>query len=173
MSDIDTMGDRGPSDPLLIFETLTRHGVDFVAIGGWAVISHGSTRTTRDVDFVAAADDANLARLEAALKELDAQLWGVDAHLLGIDLDAHTLAEGGNFTLVTRAGGLDFFNEVPGGAPYEEVRARSIVADLGDGLQIRIAGIHDLIAMKRAAGRPQDVRDIATLTHIERERRSR
>jgi predicted nucleotidyltransferase len=172
MSDVDTMGDRGPSDPLLIFETLTRHGVDFVAIGGWAVISHGSTRNTRDVDFVAAADHANLARLEAALKELDAQLWGVDAHLLGIDLDARTLAEGGNFTLVTRAGGLDFFNEVPGGAPYEEVRARSIVADLGDGLQIRIAGIHDLIAMKRAAGRPQDVRDIATLTHIERERRS-
>jgi predicted nucleotidyltransferase len=164
MSDLDTMGDRGPSDPLLIFETLTRHGVDFVAIGGWAVISHGSTRNTRDVDFIAAADNANLARLEAALKELDAQLWGVDAHLLGIDLDARTL--------VTRAGGLDFFNEVPGGAPYEEVRARSIVADLGDGLQIRIAGIHDLIAMKRAAGRPQDVRDIATLTHIERERRS-
>jgi predicted nucleotidyltransferase len=172
MSDLDTMGDRGPSDPLLIFETLTRHGVDFVTIGGWAVISHGSTRNTRDVDFVAAADNANLARLEAALKELDAQLWGVDAHLLGIDLDARTLAEGGNFTLVTRAGGLDFFNEVPGGAPYDEVRARSVVVDLGDGLEVRVAGIDDLLAMKRAAGRPRDLQDIATLTHIERERRS-
>jgi predicted nucleotidyltransferase len=171
MSELDTMGDRGPSDPRLIFETLTRHGVDFVAIGGWAVIGHGSTRNTRDVDFVAATDDANLARLEAALAELRAELWGVDAHLLGIDLDARTLAEGGNFTLVTRAGGLDFFNEVPGGAPYEEVRAHSVVADLGEGLQVRIAGINDLIAMKRAAGRPQDLRDIATLTHIERERR--
>jgi predicted nucleotidyltransferase len=172
MSDIDTMGDRGPSDPLLIFETLTRHGVDFVAIGGWAVISHGSTRNTRDVDFVAATDDANLARLEAALQELDAQLWGVDAHLLGIDLDARTLADGGNFTLVTRAGGLDFFNEVPGGAPYDEVRARSVVVDLGDGLEVRVAGIDDLLAMKRAAGRPRALQDIATLTHIERERRS-
>jgi predicted nucleotidyltransferase len=172
MSDLDTVGDRGPSDPLLIFETLTRHGVDFVAIGGWAVISHGSTRNTRDVDFVAAPDHANLARLEAALAELDAQLWGVDAHLLGIELDARTLAEGGNFTLVTRAGGLDFFNEVPGGAPYEQVRARSVVVDLGGGVQIRIAGTDDLIAMKRAAGRPRDLEDIATLTHIERERRS-
>jgi predicted nucleotidyltransferase len=171
MSDIDTIGDRGPSDPLLIFETLTRHGVDFVAIGGWAVISHGGTRNTRDVDFIAAADHANLARLEAALKELDAQLWGVDAHLPGIDLDARMLAEGGNFTLVTRAGGLDFFNEVPGGAPYDAVRARSVVVDLGDGLEIRVAGIDDLLAMKRAAGRPRDLQDIATLTHIERERR--
>jgi predicted nucleotidyltransferase len=171
MSEIDTMGDRGPSDPLLIFETLTRHGVDFVAIGGWAVISHGGTRNTRDVDFVAAADADNLARLEAALAELDAQPWGVDAHLLGIELDARTLAEGGNFTLVTRAGGLDFFNEVPGGAPYADVRARSAVVDLGDGLEVRIAGVDDLIAMKRAAGRARDLQDIATLTHIERERR--
>ena len=172
MSDIDTMGDRGPSDPRLIFETLTRSGVDFVAIGGWAVISHGSTRNTRDVDFVAATDPDNLARLEAALADLGAELWGVDAHLLGIDLDARTLAGGGNFTLVTRAGGLDFFNEVPGGAPYEQVRERSVLVDLGDGLEIRVAGIGDLIAMKRAAGRPRDLQDIATLTHIERERRA-
>lgn len=171
MSELDTMGDRGPSNPRLIFEVLVRHGVDFVAIGGWAVIGHGSTRNTLDVDFVAATDPENLRRVEAALAELDAQLWGVDAHLLGIDLDARALAEGGNFTLVTRAGGLDFFNEVPGGAPYDELRARSVAADLGDGLEIRITGVDDLIAMKRAAGRPQDVRDIATLTQIERERR--
>jgi predicted nucleotidyltransferase len=171
MSDLDTIGDRGRSDPRGIFAVLARHGVDFVVIGGVAVIGHGSTRTTQDVDFVAATDTDNLARLEAALADLGAELWGVDAHLLGIDLDARTLAEGGNFTLVTRAGGLDFFNEVPGGAPYEQVRERSVLVDLGDGLQIRVAGIDDLIAMKRAAGRPRDLEDIATLTHIERERR--
>jgi len=172
MSELDTMGDRGRSDPRHIFEVLARHGIDFVVIGGVAVIGHGSTRTTQDVDFVAATDADNLARLEAALRELGAELWGVDAHLLGIELDARTLAEGGNFTLVTRAGGLDFFNEVPGGAPYEQVRERSVLVDLGDGLEIRVAGISDLIAMKRAAGRPRDLQDIATLTHIERERRS-
>jgi predicted nucleotidyltransferase len=171
MSDVDTIGDRGRSEPREIFEVLVRHGVDFVVIGGVAVIGHGSTRTTRDVDFVAATDADNLARLEAALRDLDAELWGVDAHLLGIDLDARTLADGGNFTLVTRAGGLDFFNEVPGGAPYDAVRARSVVVDLGDGLEIRVAGIDDLLAMKRAAGRPRDLEDIATLTHIEREHR--
>jgi predicted nucleotidyltransferase len=157
--------------PRDIFEVLVRHGVDFVVIGGVAVIGHGGTRVTQDVDFVAATDHDNLTRLEAALAELDARLWGVDAHLLGIDLDARTLAEGGNFTLVTRAGGLDFFNEVPGGAPYEEVRARSVVAQIPGGVSIHIAGVDDLIAMKRAAGRPRDVEDIATLTHIERERR--
>lgn len=105
------------SNPRLIFVALSRHGVDFAAVGGWAVIAHGSQR------------------------------------------------------FATRAGGLDFFNEVPGGAAYEQIKARSVPVDLGDGLEIRIAGIDDLIAMKRAAGRPQDLRDIATLTHLERERR--
>jgi hypothetical protein len=51
---------------------------------------------------------------------------------------------------------------------YDDVRARSLVAD---GLRVLIAGVDDLIAMTRAGGRAQDVRDIATLTHIERERR--
>lgn len=158
--------DRGPSDPRRIFETLARHGVDYTTIGGIAVQAHGSTRTTRDVDIVAASDLDNLERLAAALDELDALLWGVDAHLLGIELDARTLAEGGNFTLVTRAGGLDFFNEVPGGVPhvpYARLRERSVLVEVG-GVPIRVAGKDDLIRMKRFAGRPRDLADIATLT---------
>jgi len=163
---VDSDPDRGPSDPRRIFETLARHRVDYTTIGGIAVQAHGSTRTTRDVDIVAASDVDNLERLAAALDELDARLWGVDAHLLGIGLDARTLAEGGNFTLVTQAGGLDFFNEVPGGVPdvpYARLRERSVLVEVG-GVPIRVAGKDDLIRMKRSAGRPRDLADIATLT---------
>lgn len=110
--------DRGPSDPPRVFRTLNQHGVDYIVIGGWAVIAHGRVRTTLDVDFVADAARANLERLAGALAELRAELWGVDAHQLGIELDADTLASGANFTLTTDAGGLDFFNEVPGQVPY-------------------------------------------------------
>lgn len=155
--------DRGPSDPRTVLEVLVRHGVDFTVIGGVAVIAHGHPRNTRDIDFVAATDRPNLERLAAALRELNAQLWGVDAHLVGIDLDAQTLANGANFTLVTDAGGLDFFNEVPGGVPYEDLRARALVVEIA-GLSIRVAGRDDLIRMKQAAGRPQDIDDIAALT---------
>jgi hypothetical protein len=132
-------------------------------IGGVAVIAHGHPRNTRDIDFVAATDRPNLERLAAVLRELNAQLWGVDAQLLGVELDADTLANGGNFTLTTDAGGLDFYNEVPGGVPYEDLRARALVVELS-GLSFRIAGRDDLIRMKQAAGRPQDIDDIAALT---------
>lgn len=155
--------DRGPSNPRRVFEVLARHGVDFVVIGGIAVIAHGHPRNTRDIDFVAALDRSNLERLSASLRELNAELWGVDGHLLGIGLDPDTLANGANFTFSTDAGGLDFFNEAPGGVPYEELRARALVVELS-GLSIRIAGRDDLIRMKQAAGRPQDLDDIAALT---------
>lgn len=159
----DEPGDRGDSKPRRVLEALVKHGVDFVVIGGLAVIVHGHVRTTRDVDFVAASEMENLERLEAALRELKAELWGVDAHLLGIDLEAKTLAEGGNFTLVTDAGGVDFFNEVPGGLPYEELRERALTVEV-EGLPIRVAALDDLLRMKRFAGRPRDLEDITILT---------
>jgi len=160
----EEFGDRGATNPQRIFEVLARHAVNYVAIGGIAVIAHGHPRNTRDVDIVADVSRANLIKMAAALAELRAELWGVDAALLGIDItDPDTLANGANFSLVTEAGGLDFFNEVPGGAPYDELRARSFEVSVG-GVPIHVAGIDDLIAMKRAAGRPRDLSDIAALT---------
>jgi predicted nucleotidyltransferase len=164
------MNRRRDPDPRRIFETFERHRVDYVVIGGVAVIAHGHTRNTRDVDFVAAADRANITRLAGALRELGARLSGVDAHLLRIDVyDPATLANGANFTLETDAGGLDFFSEVPGAAPYEQLRERAMLVDLG-GVAIRVAGRDDLIRMKAAAGRPQDLSDIAALTADEGDR---
>lgn len=155
------------SDPRRIFETLARQGVDYVVIGGVATIAHGHTRNTRDVDLMAATDRTNLERLAAAFRELGARLSGVDAQLLGIDVyDPRTLASGANFTMETDAGGLDFFTDVPGAAPYQQLRERSLVVDLG-GLSIRVAGLDDLIRMKQAAGRPQDLSDIAALTALD------
>lgn len=163
-------GPSSPSDPGRIFETFARHHVDYIVIGGIAAIAHGHTRNTRDVHFLAASDSLNLERLASALRDLGAWLSGVDAHLLGIDVhDPATLASGANFTMETAAGGLDFFSEVPGAATYEELRARALAVDLG-GLVVRVAGRDDLIRMKQAAGRPQDLADIAALTADEHHR---
>jgi hypothetical protein len=77
----------------------------------------------------------------------------------------------------TRAGRLDVVDlEQMAGTPgsYEELRGRALVADL-DGIEIPVAGLDDLIRMKRAAGRPQDLTDIGALTRddeqLEREAR--
>jgi predicted nucleotidyltransferase len=150
-------------DPARVFATLDRHGVDYVTIGAFAVIAHGYVRATADIDLVARQDRDNLERLAAALGELHARRRGVDADLLGIDpTDPDTLANGASFTLDTDAGPVNYLNDVPGAGDYEGLRARAVEATAG-GVVVRVVGLDDLIRLKRASGRPQDLRDIANL----------
>jgi predicted nucleotidyltransferase len=146
-----------------IFRELERSGVDYVLIGGWAVIAHGSTRVTRDVDLIPAPEATNYERLARVLRNLDARLSGVDAHLLGIDLDAPTLAEGANFTLETAAGPLDVMQSVPGAPPYADLRGRASQIEVL-GVAIPIVGREDLIRLKLASGREKDLADVGALT---------
>jgi hypothetical protein len=145
-----------PTQPRRVFETLARHGVSYVTIGGVAVQAYGHVRTTQDVDIVVAGEAANLARLGAALGELQARLRGVDANLLGIDpTDPRALAEGANFTLLTTAGPVDVWtdtDELRGSPPWAELRAAALAVRLPNaGLEVVVAGREHLIALKRAA----------------------
>lgn len=150
-------------DPARIFETLDRHGVDYLTIGGWAVIAHGYVRATADIDFVARLDEDNMNRLAAALTELDARLRGVDADKLGIDpTNPQVLASGASFTMDTVAGPLDFLNDVPGAADYDQLKSRAREANAG-GVSVWVVGYEDLIRMKEASGREQDLLDIHQL----------
>lgn len=55
----------------------------------------------------------------------------------------------------------------PPGAPYAEPAARALVIEVA-GVSVLIAGRDDLIAMKRASGRPIDRGDVIALTASER-----
>jgi hypothetical protein len=50
LEDLPSEFDRGPLDPVRIFEALQRHEVEYLTIGGVAVNAHGHVRNTRDVD---------------------------------------------------------------------------------------------------------------------------
>jgi hypothetical protein len=88
----------------------------------------------------------------------------VDADLLGIDpTDPGTLANGASFTLDTDAGPVDYLNDVPEAGEYAELRSRA-VETTAVGVPVRVVGLDDLVRMKRASGRAQDLRDIANLS---------
>ena len=90
-------------DPAPLLETLVRHEVDFVLIGGLAAAALGSSRSTYDIDVAYGRTTENLERLTSALTELGATLRGAPAGVPFL-LNAKTLASGLNFTLSTRFG---------------------------------------------------------------------
>jgi hypothetical protein len=152
-----------------ILRALAEHEVDFVVVGGIAVQAHGYIRGTGDVDIVPRPSLLNLSRLGEALADLDAQVLRAAAPVNVTD--PQLLKRAPLIPLLTRSGRLDLIDiEHLAGAPasYDELRSRALVVGL-ENVAIAAAGLDDLVRMKRAAGRPQDLTDIASLTRTDEE----
>jgi len=154
-----------PLDAAEIFAALARHGVEYVLIGGPAVQAHGHVRTTQDADLVPSPDPGKRARLTAALGELGARPAGGAEPPPGWSL-AEALEGGGTLSFDTDAGGVDVHHDPPGAAAFAALRERAMVLEIG-GVAVVVAGRDDLIAMKRASGRPVDRGDVIALTRPE------
>lgn len=144
--------------PLLRADLLLRELLDakvrFVLIGGLAAQVHGSPSLTGDVDVCFALDRDNLRRLAGALTSLTAIRRGMPTEV-SAPLDDRALRAGDAFTLSTRYGDLDLLAHPDPGLDFEALLGRSIAAEIL-GVPVRVASLDDLIAMKRAAGRPKD-----------------
>lgn len=166
------MSDQGrqPEPPLRALELLAAlraQQVEFVVIGGFSLAAHGYVRGTKDVDIVPEPSRENLERLLAALRDLEAEPLAIgefQPEEMPVELDLDGLSQGGNWLLRTRFGRLDVMQHVYGMSSYERLRSGAITPQLP---QLDdpppFAGYDDLIAMKQAVGRDQDLIDIAEL----------
>jgi hypothetical protein len=150
-----------------LLTVLTRAGVEFIVVGGFAATAHGSAHVTVDLDVVYSRSAANVDRLVRALEPLEPYLRGAPPGL-PFRFDGDTIRRGLNFTLVTRAGDLDLLGEAAGGGTYEALLPHSEVRDIG-GLDCRFVNLQTLIRLKRAAGRPKDLERIAELEALHQE----
>ncbi len=137
-----------------ILRVLIEEGVDFVLIGGFAAQVHGSPSLTGDIDVCHSLDRDNLDRLAKALERLLAIRRMMPSGVVA-PLDAHALRAGDVFTLTTRFGDLDLLAHPDPDMGYERLRLGSIPVEIL-GVPVRVASLDDLMAMKRAAGRPKD-----------------
>jgi hypothetical protein len=149
-----------------IMERLVSAGVDFVVIGGIAVLLHGYPRVTRDLDIVFANSTANLEALGSVLVDLNAKLRGVGEEVPFIP-DRRSLQAIELLTLDTSAGWFDIHRLPRGVTSYRSLREGAERMSFGD-FSVLVAGLDDLIAMKEAAGRPLDKIDIAALEAVKR-----
>jgi hypothetical protein len=154
-------------DPLLALQTLMRHQVRFVVIGGIGGRMHGSPTVTRDTDICYERSPENLERLADALEELGARLRSVDEDVPFLP-DAETIAAGDHFTFVTRAGDLDILGTPAGVGGFDELASHATAFEI-EGSTVLVASIDDLIRMKRSAGRAKDLIEVEVLGALREE----
>ncbi len=127
--------------------------VKFLIVGGYALAAHGHPRATKDLDVWVMIEPDNAERLVLALED-----FGMDS----VGLDASDFAEPDivvqlgyppmRIDLLTSASGVDF----------ETCWTRRMSVSVGS-VEAGFISYEDLIANKRASGRPQDVVDVGVL----------
>lgn len=151
--------------PRELFQALARHSVEYVTVGGVAMQAHGAQRVTRDLDVAIAASKDNLDRLAAALTEVDARILGPDGQRSRSVPSAALLASGDQWHLVTDHGRLDVLTLPAHLGSFADLRARAHDVPLGE-VSVPIAHRDDLLRMKRASDRPQDLADVRLLESL-------
>jgi hypothetical protein len=156
-----------------IFAALEQSGVRYLVVGGVAVVLHGHPRFTADLDLVLALDPANLRLALDALSQLGYRPRApvsLDEFLdpatrqRWIEEKGMTVLSLASPTIPTTE--VDLFAAEP--FPFDAAYGRALRADLRD-VVVTVASLPDLIALKRSAGRPQDLEDVRILEAIERE----
>ncbi len=135
--------------------SLNSEGVDYVVIGGMAVIRLIPYRTTRDIDVLIEPERENAAAARRAVAR-----WSGEEPEFSLEdfLSGDILSFGGLLR-------VEVHSRVPGG-DWKTVNSRSVEGEFL-GVPTRFASLEDLIAMKRAAGRPEkDLPDLARLVKL-------
>jgi hypothetical protein len=155
-----------------VLSALNAGSVRYLVVGGVAVVLHGHLRTTADLDLVVALDPGNAGRAIAALEGLGFRPRAPVPAASFADPAARAswVAEKGMtvFSLASpKIGGLevDLFVEPP--LDFEAAWARAVRVEL-DVTTATVASVADLVAMKRASGRPVDLADVEALEAIAR-----
>lgn len=161
-------------DVTTILDTIGRHEVEYIVIGGFAAELHQvAIPPTRDVDVTPSPTEENLERLARALRELNARFRVPGGPPEGVEvpdgITASWLTNMVTVTLVTDAGALDIALQPDGTTGYDDL-ARSVTMIAHEGLDVPVAGLADVIRSKEAAGREKDLLVLPALrAHLRRQ----
>jgi hypothetical protein len=129
--------------------------VEFIVIGGWSAILHGSARVTNDLDIYLSRKKENVRRLVVALAPYHPRLRDFSVERPFVR-DEAALRNGIIFKFVTDVGCIDLLTEVNGLESFEEVKANAVKVQAFDRTVFTL-DLRSLIKAKRATGRAKDL----------------
>lgn len=141
------------SDLIDLLRALNEEGAKYLIVGGYAFAFHGKVRATRDMDIFVGTDPGNARLVWNALQSFGAPL---DELQPGDLTKAETF-----FTMGRAPNQVDVITTIDG-VEFTEAWKNRVTAAYG-GVPTQYIGREDLIANKTAAGRPQDLADVAYL----------
>lgn len=149
---------------------LEKAGVQYVTVGGVAVILHGYGRLTGDVDVFVALEPENAMKAISALTALGLRPKApVDpTDFADEEIRNRWRDEKGMMVFSMIDPTRPFFSVdifVDELIPFDDLYHRSVVHETEDG-PIRVCSYEDLIELKLQAGRPQDLADVHELRTI-------
>jgi len=158
-----------------IFRELAQADAGYVVVGGLAVVLHGYARVTADIDLVVDLRAPDAIRAVAALSRL--------GMLPRAPVEARAFADATERQRWIDEKGMRVFSMYDPRRPlievdlfvnppisFEKLRANAVLMTIEE-VQVPVACIADLIAMKRIAARPKDMEDIAALEAIDERRK--
>lgn len=157
-------------DLSVLLRRISESGLDFVVVGGFAAVTHGSSFVTRDVDICAVLTAENIERLRSALAGWDPRhrLTPQRLSFLTHPSDATPVA---NLYLETQYGVIDILTPVLGVGDFERLKREADEVEV-DGVRYRVMSLADLIAAKEALGREKDLLTAKELRAIAAKRKS-
>jgi len=139
-----------------LLKLLKEHKVEFVIIGATAFPVHGYARATLDIDIFIRATLKNAERTWGALRE-----FGYDV----TDIKIEDLLK--KKLLIRQYAVETDIHPFVKGITFEEAWADKVKAKFG-ATAVYFSSLRDLIKMKRAAGRPQDLEDLKYLKKLKK-----
>jgi predicted nucleotidyltransferase len=130
-------------------------GLDFVIVGGFAAVSHGSAYITKDVDICVVLSDETVETLRGALRDLH-PFHRMTPQKLSFLVEPPAGQSVQNLYLHTDWGMVDVLSSVLGVGDFSRLRERSELIAV-DGREYHVMSLSDLIAAKEALGREKDL----------------
>lgn len=139
-----------------LLKRLLANGVEFVLVGGFAGVLHGSTQVTRDLDILMVLSVDQIEKLRECLSDLHPR------HRMNPGFKPSFLDEPKNLVglknlyLETDLGVLDILTEVTGVGDFERIRKHSVEIQLFD-FSCPVISAGDLLRAKETLGREKDL----------------
>jgi len=148
---------------LKVFKALEEEDVEYILIGGFAIILHGFTRLTQDIDILVKMTNSNIHKLQQALFKAfnDQEVYKITFD----DLKHYAVIRYGSpedfhMDLIARVGEI---------ATFENMKYELIPVE---GVTIKTATPESLYQLKKDSIRPEDQRDLLFLDQLLKDRKS-